>query len=165
MPASDPRSVPAPAREVARRVVAMFERDRERAIALNDAQRRLLEATDQLTLGLSAEALIAIYGPTGPDIGLSGRKPAVLEDREPIAALERVAATIRSASVDYQHAAEDRRALGFDVGAANAELLTAMVDAGFSPAEARNADVHRLASGVYRPVERDPRDSPRQSRS
>jgi len=110
----------------------------------------LLDGNDRLTAGLSAEALRGIYGPAGPDLGLSGRRPPVLEAEQPIAALQEVADTIRRAFIDYQNAAEERRRLGVDVGEANARLVTVMTAAGFAEHEARGADVAGLAQGVYR---------------
>jgi hypothetical protein len=92
----------------------------------------------------------------GPDLALSGRKPPVLEGDEPVAALEEVAQTIRSAFIDYQRSAEDRRTLGFDVGAANAELIGIMVEAGFDVDEATHADVHALADGFFRRTDQRP---------
>jgi hypothetical protein len=92
------RPIPAAAIAAAVELAQLFERDRELALALNEAQRRLLDGNDRLTAGLSAEALRGIYGPAGPDLGLSGRRPPVLEAEHPIAALEEVADTIRARS-------------------------------------------------------------------
>jgi hypothetical protein len=73
--------------------------------------------------------------------------------RRPLAATEQVKAvtarsggsdladTVRGAFVDYQHAAEDRRMLGADVGEAVVRLVDAMTTAGYSEQQARNADV------------------------
>lgn len=149
------RRVPEAARELAGRLVELFERDRELVHELNTAQRRLLEANDRLTAGLSARALRNVYGPEGPDLGLSGRRPPVLDDEQPIAALEDVADTIRHAFTEYQGVAEQRRQLGFDVGEANAGLIAAMTSAGFTEAEARRADVDALTIG--RLTDGDPR--------
>ncbi len=146
------RLVPAPARDVAGRLAAMFERDRELVLALNDAQHRLRAANDRLTASLSAKALRAIHGPQRPDIGPSGPRPAVLEAQHPISALEKVADTIRRAFIDYQNAVEERRQLAFDIGDANAQLVAAMTAAGFTHSEVRSAEVQALAKGVYRPA-------------
>jgi hypothetical protein len=78
-------------------------------LALNAASRRLRDANDQLASSLSAEALQAVYGPAGPDLGLSGEKPPVLREEFPVEALADVAKTIRVAHIDYQDRAEDRR--------------------------------------------------------
>jgi hypothetical protein len=63
------RTIPASVIEVAAELVGLFDRERELALALNEASDRLQAGNDQLTAGLSAEALRAIYGPTGPDLG------------------------------------------------------------------------------------------------
>lgn len=147
------RVVPAEAREAARHLSSLFARDQELVGELNDTAERLGEANDQLTAGLSAESLQAIYGPGGPDLGLSGRRPPVLDDDETIAALERVAQEIRSAFSAHQHRADERRILGMDIGEANAELQRAMTAAAFTEHEARNADVGALAEGVLRLID------------
>jgi hypothetical protein len=143
------RTIPAAAVEVAAELVRLFDRDRELVLALNEASDRLQAGNDQLTAGLSAEALRAIYGPTGPDLGLSGRKPPVLEHDSPVSALEQVADSIRRAFIDYQNVAESRRQLGFEVGDANARLIAAMTAAGFSEQQARQANVRALATGSF----------------
>jgi len=102
-------------------LAALFDRDRELAGKLNDAQHRLLGANDQV------KAVTA---------GSSGRG---------------LADTIRGAFVAYQHAAEDRRGLGADVGEAVVRLVDAMTAAGYSERQARTADVWALRDGIYRP--------------
>ena len=67
------RTIPASVIEVAAELVGLFDRERELALARAIA----CSGDDQLTAGLSAEALRASYGPTGPDLGSSGRKPPV----------------------------------------------------------------------------------------
>lgn len=146
------RAIPAPAIAAAVELAQLFERDRELVLALNAAQDRLLRGTDRLTSGLSAEALKAVYGPAGPDLGLSGRPPEVLQAEQPIAALQEVADTIRSAFIDYQDRGDDRRILAMDVGEANVRLIAALSAAGFTEQEARSADVHALADGRYAPA-------------
>ena len=145
-----PAAIPAAARDAARVLVELFARDQQLAIALNAASERLHAANERLMPGLSAHALLTVYGPIGPDLGLSGHKPPALADDHPIAALERVAEEIRSAFSDYQHTADDRRVLAADIGEAAAELSAAMVAAGFTRAHARNADVQALAAGALR---------------
>jgi hypothetical protein len=145
-----PTSITAATRDAARILVELFARDQQLAIALNAASSRLLAATDRLTAGLPPEALLAVNGPIGPDFGLSGHKPPVLADEHPAAALKRVADDIRSALSDYQYAADDRRVLAADIGHAAAELSSAMVAAGFTRADARNADLEALIAGAFR---------------
>jgi hypothetical protein len=145
-----PTTITVAARDAARTLVELLARDQQLAIALNAAGARLHAANDRLTAGLSAEALRAIYGPIGPDLGLSGHKPPVLADEHPAAALERIADTIRSAHNDFQRSAEDRRVLAAEIGHAAAALTGAMVVAGFTQADARNADLRALAGGTFR---------------
>lgn len=140
-----PGPVPRVARQAAERLVELFERDQRLVVELNRAQDRLLKANDSLTAGLSAEALQAIYGPGGADLGLSGRKPPVLDDPHPREALERVSQRIREAFYDSQRLADERRVLGVDVGEATALLVDALVAAGWSEEQARNADVLELS--------------------
>lgn len=128
---------------------ALFEHDQQLVVALNAAQRRLLDANGRLTVGLSAAALSALFGPAGPDLALSGRRPAVLQGGSPVTALEEVADAIRAAFVDYQDACEERRQLAADVGEATVRLVDAMIASGYSEAQARNADVWALRDGTF----------------
>jgi hypothetical protein len=61
-----------------------------------------------------------------------------------------VSAEVRQAFVEYSTAAERRRQVAGQVGEATARLVDAMRVAGFSEAQARNADVWALRVGVYR---------------
>lgn len=152
-PAGTPLSVeiPVAVRAIAKRMSGLFDRDQELAEALNAAHQRLLDANGRLTSGLSAEALLGVYGPGGADLGLSGERPEVLLDDSPIAALEQVAQDIRVAHNDYQQVAEQRRQLAFDVGETNAELQSALGVLGVPPGQARAAHIDALAEGVLRP--------------
>ena len=141
--------VPTAARVIAQRLAGLFTRDQELTRALNDAHQRLLDANDRLTSGLSAEALQGVYGPAGPDLGLSGDPPPVLREESPVATLQEVSRLIRVAHYDYQGVAEQRRQLAFDVGEVASELHAALTAAGFSEEGARAADVHALATGSF----------------
>jgi hypothetical protein len=101
-------------------LATLFEHDRKLADAMNVARRRLLGAAEQI------KAVTA--GSAGRDL----------------------ADTVRGAFVDYQHAAEDRRMLGADVGEAVVRLVDAMTAAGYTEQQARNADVWALRDGSYR---------------
>ena len=136
-----PGPVPAVARQAALRLA---ERDERLVAELNHAQDRLLNTCASLTAGLSPEALREIYGPSGADLGLSGRKPPTLDDPHPHEALERASQHIREAFDDDQRLADERRVLGVDVGEANALLVDALVAAGWIE-QARAADVMELA--------------------
>lgn len=146
---NDPAIRPAPpgTQQIGRDLRALFTQDQALAVALNDALRRHRDAIDQLTTGLSAEALRTIYGPTGPDLGLSGRKPPVLLADSPVRALEDVARDARTALHDYMRISDDRRVLAADVGELTARLIEALTTAGLSEEQARHANVDHLADG------------------
>jgi hypothetical protein len=61
-----------------------------------------------------------------------------------------VSAEVRQGFVEYQMAAEKRRQVACQVGEATVRLVDVMRAAGFSEAQARNADVWALRRGVYR---------------
>ncbi|MDO8183947.1 hypothetical protein Q5424_08370 [Conexibacter sp. JD483] len=124
-----------------------MDRDRPLVIALNTASRELAAAVEQLTAGLSPEAIRAVWGQAALDAGLSGRRPPVLAGGEPVAALERVADRIHSAFIAYEHCADERRQLAFDVGEAQAGMVAALLDAGVPREQARRADIDALAAG------------------
>jgi hypothetical protein len=128
-------------------LAALFERDRQLAVALNSAQRRLLAANDRLTVAMPFGAVLGLGG---ADLGVAGRRPPVLDAESPVEALGEVAQRIRRALGDYQHVAEQRREVAADVGEATVRLVDARIAAGFSDAQARRADVRALRHGVYR---------------
>jgi len=101
-------------------LAALFDHDRQLAGEMNEAQRRLLGAAEQV------KAVTA--GGAGRDL----------------------ADTIRGAFTEYQLVAEHRRLRGADVGEAVVRLVDAMTAAGYSEQQARNADVWALRVGVYR---------------
>jgi hypothetical protein len=139
-----PAVLGADVRVLAEVLAALFEHDRQLAVALNAAQQRLLAA---MPVGA---VLCATLGPRGADLGLAGRRPAVMEGEEPVAALGEVADTIRRAFYAYQDAAEERRQVAADIGEATVRLVDALAVAGFSETQARRADVRALRNGVYR---------------
>jgi hypothetical protein len=146
-----PVVVGADVRVLADVLAALFERDRQLAVALNTAQRRLLAANERLTVAMRVGALPrVVLGLSGVDLGVAGRRPPVLDAESPVAALGEVAECIRCAFVDYQHAAEQRREVAADVGEATVRLVDALIAAGLSDAQARRADVRALRHGVYR---------------
>lgn len=65
----------------------------------------------------------------------------------------RVHEQIRLAFCAYQDASEQRRQLGFDVGELAQQLADALTTAGYSPRQARSANVHELAAGTWQPTE------------
>jgi hypothetical protein len=145
MAARLPGPVPPVARQAAARLAELFERDQRLVVELNRAQDRLLQANGWLTEGLSAETLQMLYGPGGADLGLSGWQPPVLDNPHPREALERVSQRIREAFYDYQRIADERRILGVDVGEATAVMVDALVTAGWSEKQARDANVFELS--------------------
>lgn len=137
--------VPRGAREAARRLCALFERDCQLVRELNSAQQRLNEASERLVVGLSPEALRAILGSGGPDPAPEARRPPVPKDDHPLYALENVANAIRSAFIDYQNITERRRQLAVEVGEETVALVQELAVVGWREHEAREADVWRLA--------------------
>jgi hypothetical protein len=109
-------------------LAALFEHDRELAGVMNAAQCGLLGANVDMR-------------------GMAGCDPAGPLRRD-------LADAIRAAFVEYQHAAEDRRRLGADVGEAAVRLVDALGALGYSEAQARRADVWALREGIYRPAGR-----------
>jgi hypothetical protein len=56
---------------------------------------------------------------------------------------------IHRAFCAYQHASEQRRQLAVDVGELAQQLTDALTAAGYSPQQARSANVHELAAGTW----------------
>jgi hypothetical protein len=127
------RVVPAQARTVAGRLVALFDRDRQLADRLGAAQRRLHAANDQLRPGSAVDLLRPACDRHPPDreaaAGGSGRFYWELH----------------GAFWDYQQASEHRRQLAFEVGELAQQLTDALTGAGWSTTDARTADVYQLA--------------------
>lgn len=150
--------VPVRARELAARLSALFEHDVELVKRLNDAQRRLLGANDQLWSGLRPDALGLVYGDTGR-VATGGSAtermidaPGVGDGQQEVetamlGALQEAHWAIRRAFIEYQHASEERRRLAVDVGELAQPLTDALCAAGWSEDAARTADVHALALG------------------
>jgi hypothetical protein len=144
--------VSAAAREFAARLSALFERDVEIVLRLNDAQRRLLGANDRLYSGLpdafgllsegaaaAGESQTAELIGDGRGVGQPGSEARVLPGSQ------ETHWAIRSAFYGYQHACEERRQLAFEVGELSVQLREELVAVGWSEAAARDADVHELA--------------------
>jgi hypothetical protein len=60
---------------------------------------------------------------------------------------------IHRAFCAYQHASEQRRQLAVDVGELSQQLTDALTAVGYSPQQARSANVHELAAGTWPPPE------------
>jgi hypothetical protein len=147
---------PARARELAACLSALFEREVEIVGRLNDAQRRLRDANERLWSGLSPDAFGLLYDGAAPagqsaiaalvsDALSSGRRES---QTAVLGALQRAHWTIRRAFHDYQSACEERRQLAVEVGELSRQLTEVLCAAGWSAADARNADVHELAGAV-----------------
>lgn len=154
------REVPAGARELASRLAALFESDCQIAERLNDAQRRLRHANDQLWSGLHPDAFGLVYDDAdrvaiaqGTSV-VAGRMIDALGTGDGerqletvvLAALQRAHWTIHRAFVDYQTASEERRQLAVDAGEVAQQLADALSAVGWPADMARRANVHELAA-------------------
>jgi hypothetical protein len=135
------------ARELAAQIEHRFAQDADLAKRLCDAQQRLAQANDRLWWGLHPDGLAAVYAehPTAIDVAFAENRSEVLGAPDPLAAVQQVHWQIRKAFVEYQTAAEERRQLAADTGETIHEFVDALVDAGWTEQQARNADVHQLA--------------------
>ena len=123
--------------------------DQRLAERLNDAQRRLGRANDELWWGLHPDGLatMASRGPGGRRSGVRDQPLRGAGRSRPAAPIQRVHWQIHRAFEDYQAAAEERRQLAADVGELIRELVDALTAAGWTEEAARDADVHQLANG------------------
>ncbi len=148
--------VPVRARELATRLAGLFAEDSQLAVALSDAQHRLLGANARLSselhrdvLGLGCNdvrRLAASKGAIGERMVAAHRADDGTEVQMAMrGALEQVHWTIGRAFVDYQRAYEERRRLAVDVGELSRQLIEVLCAAGWSEDAARAADVHALA--------------------
>ena len=145
--------VSAAAREFAARLSGLFERDVEVVQRLNDAQRRLLGANDRLRSGLHPDAFGLLddgaarvgESPIAKLIGDARGVGAPGSEARPLRPSQETHWAIRSAFYGYQYACEERRQLAFEVGELSVRLTAELVAAGWSEADARDADVHELA--------------------
>jgi hypothetical protein len=157
-PGASGRAVPTPARELAARLAALFERDVEIVQRLNDAQGRLRDANERLWSGLAPDAFGFLYDDVAPagesQIGRlvgdarSARGPGSQTDV--LQALQQIHWAIHRAFHAYQWACEERRRLAFEVGELSQQLTEALCAAGWRADDARNAKVHELARAGIR---------------
>jgi len=141
------------ARQIAAKVSRAFDRDRQLAIALNEAQQRLQAANEKLWRGLHPDGLAAVYGhlPQFEMVQLEAsldNGSEVLSSPDPLGAIQEVYWEIHRAFNGYQHAAEDRRALAANTGELINSLVVELQAAGWTKQEARDANVHELAQGA-----------------
>jgi hypothetical protein len=140
-------TVPDAARELAARLERQFGKDAELTKRLADVQQRLTRANDQLWCGIHPDGLATVYGehPAAVEIASTCNRSAVLDAPDPLAAVQQVHWAIRSALIDYRTAAEERRQLAAHTGELIRQFLDALVAAGWTEKQARNANVHELA--------------------
>jgi hypothetical protein len=144
-------AVSARACELAARLSELFLEDQAIAVRVNDAQRRLADANDRLWSGLAPDALGFLYDGAAP---AGHSQIAKLIETGPashtrlLSALQEAHWTIHRAFCAYQSACEERRGLAAEVGETIREFLDALVAAGWTEDEARNANVHELASRI-----------------
>jgi hypothetical protein len=156
------RAVPAPARQIAAQLSALFQRDVEIVKRLNDAHHRLANANERLSSGLAPDVLALTNGhtmtatiPTNP----IATPPHHRVRSTTLDAVQQIHSQIHRALCAYQHAAEQRRQLAVDVGELSDQLTHTLRAAGWSADDARNANVHELARPDLRPaLHADPGD-------
>jgi len=141
------RSVPGHARHLAAELAHRFGRDAELATDLNNAGQRLRRANDQLWRGIHPDGMAAIYGedPAAVNAAFTHNRSELLDAPDPLHLTHEVHWTIHHAFVDYQAAAERRRALAAEVGELVRELITTLVAAGWCETDARTTSVHEIA--------------------
>lgn len=156
--------LPARASEFAAKLARLFESDVRLAERLNDAQRRLRHANDQLWSGLHPDALGLVYDDAcrvAGDAGTSALAAPITDvlrggrgGREAeiglLARLQQTHWTISRAFAEYQAACEERRQLAVDVGELSAQLIEALCAVGWDEEAARSANVHELAKAEAR---------------
>jgi len=135
-------------RVLAEQLARGFARDAELATRLADAQARLMRANDRLWWGLHPDGLAAVYGehPAAVDVAFAEHRSEVLGAPDPLAVLQRAHWSIGGAFHAYQAAAEERRQLAAEIGELIREFVDALVAIGRTEQEARNANVHDLAT-------------------
>jgi len=129
------RAVPAHARQLAAQLSALFTRDVEIIKRLNDAQRLPAGANERPWSGLAPDPFGLTVDHAGPPTANSHMLQALTQARW----------QIHRGFCQYQSACEERRQLAFDVGELSQQLTQALCAAGWSPDQARNANVHQLA--------------------
>lgn len=152
--------VPDQARELATQLADTFEQDRGLAEQLNACQDRLRGANGQLWSGLHPDALGLLNDDTSAAAIAEGgsviaglasdaiRFQHSVQEAESVLlpALQEVHWTIHRAFCEYQRVSEDRRHLATEIGELIASFVAELVAAGWTEADARSADIRKLAS-------------------
>jgi hypothetical protein len=161
---SQPLTVPAAARALATELTALFTHDKELARQLNDAHTRLRDANERLWSGLHPDAHRLLNNQEhaaqrGAPVPGHSHVTTLIIDALRSAADERQLQTmldaelqeihwaVHHAFVDYQSASEERRQLAVDAGELGHRLVDALIAAGWTDTQARNANVDHLAEG------------------
>ena len=142
------RAAPDLARELAAQLDALFAQDSVLVRRLNAAQQRLQSANDRLWWGLHPDGLAAVYGehPAAVDVCVRRTPLRRCSAPDPLAAVQQVHWSVHKAFLSYQTAAEERRQLAADIGEVIRQFVDALIAAGWSEEQARNANVHELAT-------------------
>ena len=144
------RAVPDLARKLAGRLGFLFTRDATLAQRLNDAQRRLQNANDRLWWGAHPDGLAAVYGEhpaaVDVDVAFGEHRSDLLGAADPLTAIQQVHWQIHRAFIGHQTVAEERRRLAAEIGEVVRQLVDALIAAGWTEEQARNTNVHELAT-------------------
>jgi hypothetical protein len=159
------RAVPAAARQLAAQLQEAFAQDQQLARQLGDAQQRLQSANARLWSGLHPNALALLSDDThaigiGAPGAIRSEVAAVminaLQDdagqhqleTTVLRLVQEIHWTIHGAFTDYQTVSEQRRQLAADTGEVTGRFTDALVAAGWSEDEARNANVDDLSEAT-----------------
>jgi hypothetical protein len=152
---------------LAGRLADAFEHDQALAEQQNDAQHRLQAANGDLWSGLHPDALGLLYDDTHAagiiePAPTRSRITAVMADARSagaddeaietgvLAAVQEIHWRIHRAFSEYQRISEDRRHLAAEIGELIAQMVAALVAAGWTEEAARTADVRALAAAAAR---------------
>ena len=145
------RAVSDRARLLAAELERVSAQDTALAHKLNDAHRRLLDANKRLRSCLHPDGPRAVYSDhmesESMQLGSVGRgRSQVLDFSNALDAVQEAHSEIQQAHCDYQEVAEASRHLAVEIGEIIRTLLDELVAAGWSEQQARNTDIHALAS-------------------
>jgi hypothetical protein len=154
---SGERAVPETARRLAGELAEAFGQDQALAERQAEAQHRCQAANERLWSGVHPDALGVVYanaaGAAGSSevvgalrVAFDGGLPAAEVQAAGLAVLQQVHWALHRAFCDYQTLCEDRRHLAAEIGELAAGMVAALVAAGWNETEARQADVHQLAT-------------------
>jgi hypothetical protein len=145
------RAVSDRARQFATELERLFAQDTDLAHTLNDAHRRLLDANNRLWSGVHPDGLRAVYGDHLESecmqlASAGSARSQVLDSSDALDAVQEAHWEIHEAHCDYQEVAESRGRLAVDAGETIRAFVDELVTAGWSDQEARDLNVHELAS-------------------